>query len=295
MQEIDLQRIDLNLLVMFDALMREKSVSRAAQRLNRSQSATSHALERLRQQLRDPLLIRQGGEMVPSPFAVQLYVEVQPMLRRLARALAPVEPFDPATSKRVFRLAMRDFLSGLFPDLLHLVNGSAPHTRLEWLSVEEGIWGALGNGDVDAFIGPGPMKTPSGISAQPIGALSWACFVRVGHPGCAAWSSAEWARWPHVQVGVGDPVRNPVAEAAAQVGVTRRVQAVVPVFSAVASVLANSDMVATLPRAVMRTQLAPWGLVQLPTPFAIEPIPHMVYTADLPPLTVPVFLRSPRG
>ena len=84
MHKIDLRSIDLNLLLVFEALMQQRSVSKAAAHLHRTQSAISHALERLRQQLGDPLLVRQGMDMVPSPFALHLYEQLHPLLRQLA-------------------------------------------------------------------------------------------------------------------------------------------------------------------------------------------------------------------
>src|SRR4051812_21118315 len=107
--DIDLRRFDLNLLVVFEVLMAERSVTRAAERLGRTQSAVSHALARLRRQLGDPLLLKGARRMEPTPFALTLLEEAQPILRGLQRMLLPRRRFDPGTSRRVFRLAMPDF------------------------------------------------------------------------------------------------------------------------------------------------------------------------------------------
>lgn len=255
MHEIDLRKIDLNLLVVFDTLMRQRSVSKAAVALNRTQSAVSHALERLRQQLQDPLLVRQGGQMVPSPKALQLRAQLHPLLRQMAQILAPQLAFEPTTTTRRFRLAMRDFLGGLFADLLYQLHQQAPQAQLDWLAVPGQVFDALAAGELDLFIGPASMPVTAGIDSEPIGALHWACYARSGHPAIAQWNAQAWGRWPHVQVGVTDTVRNPVSQAAQQAGVTRQVAVSVPQFSAVAPVLANSDLLATLPRAVIRDQL----------------------------------------
>ena len=100
MNEIQLHRIDLNLLVTFEALMEESTLTAAADRLAITPSAVSHALGRLRTQLNDPLLVRVGGRMKPSPYALELIEEVRPVLRGLRRMLAPRHPFDLATSDR---------------------------------------------------------------------------------------------------------------------------------------------------------------------------------------------------
>jgi DNA-binding transcriptional LysR family regulator len=280
MNEIDLKKVDLNLLVVFDTLMGTRSVSQAAHQLSRTQSAISHALERLRQQLNEPLLVRQGAEMVPSPFALRLHAQLQPLLRQLAQSLAPPEDFVPSSTQRRFTVAMRDFLAGLFPDLLHLVQVRAPQAQLEWLLVPEDVFAALLTGELDVFIGPTPLANmPSGIAMQVSGGLRWGCFARSAHPALAQWDKDAWSRWPHLVVGVGDATRSGVAIAAHEAGCTRQVQTRVPLFSAVAPALANSDMIATLPSAVMRGSLAQWGLVELPTPFPIEPIGHSLYWA----------------
>ena len=281
MHEIDLKKLDLNLLVVFDTLMGTRSVSKAAQQLNRTQSAISHALERLRQQLNEPLLVRQGSDMVPSPFALHVHVQLQPLLKQLAQSLVPPEDFVPSSTQRRFTVTMRDFLAGLFPDLLHLVQARAPKAHLEWLLVPDDVFAALLAGELDVFIGPTPLaNVPAGIAMQACGGLRWGCFVRSAHPALAQWDKDAWSRWPHLMVGVGDATRSAVAIAAREAGCTRQVQTRVPLFSAVAPALANSDLIATLPRAVMRDSLTQWGLVEeLPTPFPIDPIGHALYWA----------------
>ncbi len=280
MNEIDLKKLDLNLLVVFDTLMGTRSVSRAAHQLSRTQSAISHALERLRQQLNEPLLVRQGGEMVPSPFALRLHAQLQPLLKQLAQSLAPPEDFVPSSTQRRFTVTMRDFLAGMFPDLVHLMRVRAPKAQLEWLLVPDDVFAALLVGELDVFIGPTPLANmPAGIATQACGVLHWSCFARSDHPALAHWGQDAWSRWPHLMVGVGDAIRSNVANAARQAGCTRQVQSRVPLFSAVAPALANSDLIATLPRAVMHGSLAHWGLVELPTPFPIEPIGHAIYWA----------------
>lgn len=278
MNEIDLIKLDLNLLVVFNTLMGTRSVSKAAQQLNRTQSAISHALERLRQQLGEPLLVRQGSDMVPSPFALHLQSQLQPLLKQLARSLVPPEDFVPSHTRRRFTLAMRDFLAGLFPDVLHLVHSQAPMAQLDWRLVPEDVFSAVLSGEIDVFIGPTPLaNVPSGIAMQACGGLQWASFVRSEHPALAQWGPAAWSHWPHLVVGVGDATRSDVLIAAEKTGCTRQVHTRVPLFSAVAPALANSDLIATLPRAVMRSAVSHWDLVELPPPFSIEPIHHAIY------------------
>src|ERR1700742_1685626 len=105
MNEIDLRRFDLNLLVVFDVLMTERSVTRAAERLGRTQSAVSHSLSRLREQFGDVLLVKSGVRMQPPALALDLIEQARPMLGVIQRVLSPQHVFDAATARRTFRVA----------------------------------------------------------------------------------------------------------------------------------------------------------------------------------------------
>lgn len=276
MSEIDLRRIDLNLLVMLDVLMTERSASRAAARLGRTQSAVSHALSRLRQQLGDPLLVKVAGGMQPTPFALRLIEQVRPLLSGLRRALSPSRPFTPATSRRTFRLALPDLALGLFPALLALARKQAPGVALEWLAYREGALQDVAEGRLDFALAPAALRLPEGIDCEPIGALRWACFGRERHPAFRNWGRKAWSRWPHAVVGVGDSIRNPVDAAAAAARIGRTVGARVPSFAAVAPLIAASDLLATLPSVVMIDSRQRFGIVSRPVPFPVEPMPHVV-------------------
>src|SRR5258707_13585135 len=137
MNEIDLRRFDLNLLIVFEVLMTERSVSRAAERLGRTQSAVSHSLSRLRSQLGDPLLIKGGVRMQPTAVALDLIEQTRPMLRGIQRVLSPRYVFDPASSRRVFRVAAPDFMLTVFAHLLSRLRSEAPGVSAEWTAPRE--------------------------------------------------------------------------------------------------------------------------------------------------------------
>src|SRR5215471_3305906 len=118
MSQIDLRRFDLNLLVVFEVLMAERNVTRAAAQLGRTQSAVSHALSRLRRRLGDPLLLKRGRQMEPTAVALALFEQAQPILDSLRRVLAPRQHFEPATAERVFRVGAPDFALALFTEVL---------------------------------------------------------------------------------------------------------------------------------------------------------------------------------
>jgi DNA-binding transcriptional LysR family regulator len=274
MNEIDLNRFDLNLLVVFEVLMSERSVTRAAERLGRTQSAVSHSLARLRQQLGDPLLLKGARRMEPTPFALALIEQAQPILRSLQRVLSPLRRFDPARSRRVFRLAAPDFALTLFTGLLSRLRAEAPGVAIEWTAPRESMLLEVAEGQLDAAVAPAGLRLPPGIAAEAVGALRWRCFARKGHPAFARWSARAWTEWPHVVVRVGDRLESPVNVAAARAGLGRTIAGWVPNFSVIAPVLAGSDLLATLPAPAMADTLGPFGLESRRVPFAIESLPH---------------------
>jgi len=274
MNEIDLRRFDLNLLVVFDVLMAERSVTRAAERLGRTQSAVSHSLARLRAQLGDPLLIKGARQMEPTPFATAFIEQAQPILRDIQRVLAPRRRFEPTGSQRIFRIAAPDFASGIFTELLGRLRNEAPRMSIEWTAPRESMLLEVAEGRLDAAIAPAGLRLPTGIAAEPIGALRWRCFARKGHPAFTRWGVRRWARWPHLVVRVGDRLESPVDVAATRANLARTIAGWVPNFSVVAPVLAATDLLATLPAPAMAGTLLPFGLDWRRVPFALEPIPH---------------------
>ena len=273
MNEIDLRRIDLNLLVVFEVLMTERSVTRAADRLGRTQSAVSHALARLREQVGDPLLVKHAGGMRASPFAESLAEQVRPILRSIQRVLVPPQAFDPATSRRVFRVALPDLTPSLFPLLMARVRREAPGASVEWVTRTRETMLALAEGQTDVALLPSAMPLQDGLEREEVGALKWATFARRDHPAAADWGVSAWARWPHVVVSASDRMESPVTHATG--GDRRRtVGARVPQFSAVAPLLAHTDLLATLPIVVMHEDIERFGLCALPAPIPVAPMPH---------------------
>lgn len=276
MQEIDLRRIDLNLLLVFDVLMTERNVTRAAHRLGRTQSAVSHALARLREQLDDPLLVKTAQGMKASPFAERVAEQVRPILADIARALTPRQSFEAARSERVFRLAAPDFATAFFPQLQQQVLRLAPAVALEWMIPNESTQVHLLEGHLDLAIVPASVRLADGIEGSAAGALHWTCFARREHPAWKDWDSTAWSRWPHVVVRVGDRLSSPVTQSIGAQGIQRRIGAWVPNFSAVAPLLAHSDLIATLPSLTLMDTLDRYGLESHPVPFDIAPIPQML-------------------
>lgn len=274
MHEIDLKRVDLNLLVAFEVLMDERSVTRAAARLGRTQSAVSHALSRLREQVSDPLLVKQGGRMTASPFAERLVEDVRPILRSIQRALVPAPPFDPKTSTRTFRVGIPDGLPALFPRFMARVRRDAPRASVDWVPEGPQTLLAVAEGQVDVAVLAATLALPEGVACEALsGESSWASFVRKGHPAITAWGRRAWSQWPHVVVRVGNPLPSPVT--AAKSGARRRtVGARVPTFSDVAPVVARTDLIATFPIATLVEAIDVHELQLLPPPFPVPQMPQ---------------------
>jgi DNA-binding transcriptional LysR family regulator len=276
MHQIDLRRFDLNLLVVFEVLMAERNVTLAAGRLGRTQSAVSHALARLRTNLGDPLLLKRGRRMEPTPLALVFFEQARPILAGLRRALAPHQRFEPAIAERMFRIGAPDFAHALFTDVLASLRKAAPRVSIEWTGPRLSMVQEIAEGQLDAAIVPADLRRHTGVAAEPIGALRWRCFARANHPAFGRWSAATWARWPHVVVRVGDDLESPIGRAASRAGLARTIAGWVPNFSAIAPVLAASDLIATLPALSLANMVGPFGLASRRVPFAIEPIPHVV-------------------
>jgi DNA-binding transcriptional LysR family regulator len=273
MNEINLAHLDLNLLVTFEVLMTEGSVTRAAERLSRTQSAISHSLARLREQLGDPLLIKVGGAMVPSPFALQLVEDVRPVLRSIQRIAALPQHFAPATSERTFRVAVSDFTPSVLPEVMARIHKEAPRVAVEWLTPGSATPMAVGEGQLDVALLSSATTMPDGIERHDAGALKVWTYLRRDHPALAAWGLEQWSRWPQVQVMLGDRQRTTVESAIAEGNVRRTIGARVPHFSCVPELLARTDMLATLPLLMSEELLERSNLCAVEPPLPIAPVP----------------------
>jgi DNA-binding transcriptional LysR family regulator len=293
MNEVDLRKIDLNLLVVFEVLMVERSVTSAAARLNRTQSAVSHALSRLREQLADPLLVKVGSRMSPSPYALALVDQVRPLLRGMARVLEPRVPFDPSTSTRTFKLALPDFAVSLFPRVVQRGMTQAPHARFEWAALHPLTLRDVVEHQLDLAMLPSPISAPEGIVTSELPPVSWRCFMRHQHPAVAKWSRKEWSLWPHVVVRVGDRLASPVEDYVSQHGIQRHIAAWVPNFSAVQPLLAATDLIATLPGITAGDCLDSAGVVALRPPIKLPPMPlRLLYSAPMARDPQTIWLRD---
>ena len=270
MQEIQLHRIDLNLLVVFEALMVEGSVAAAAEKLGKTPSAISHALARLRDQVGDPLLVKVGGRMQPSPFSLGLIEEVRPILRSIKRVLALPEPFDPSTSDRVFRVAC-PITGKVLSEVINRIQQTAPAVRLEWLAAPRAVYAAVAEGLVDIAHLAGETRLPDGLDEVDVPGFIWSSFVRDGHPALSDWGPDAWSTYPHVQVKVANDVRSPLDSPAGRQSHDRRIGALISELSSIGPLIANSDFIGTFPRIQMAWDMQTYGLHPLVPPVDLPP------------------------
>jgi DNA-binding transcriptional LysR family regulator len=256
-----LASVDLNLVVLFDALARERSVTRAAHRIGVTQSAVSHALRRLRELFGDPLLVRGRGGMVLTPRAEALVVPLRSGLVSLGRALAEPPEFEPATARRAFTLATPDLFDVLvIPALLAQIRKSAPGVDIAIVPLDPQKLGErLETGEIDAAITPRIDDTSElvvpGLFRRKLFRDRFACLLRASHPALGKRSTltlASYAELSHVLVspsGAGDGL---VDRALERRGLARRIALRVPYFYAALAIVAKSDLVLTAPAPLVR-------------------------------------------
>jgi DNA-binding transcriptional LysR family regulator len=180
---VSLQSFDLNLLITFDTLLETRSVSRTAERLSLTQPAVSNALRRLREQLDDPILVRSGQGMEPTPKALTLVAPIKHALRDLESALLPTQPFDSRHSQRQFVIAAPDFIGvELVSRLLPGWQSDAPGVGVTIRHLQrQSVLGGLEKGDIDLAIGRF-FDVPSRFQRHTWKRDHLVCLVAEDHP-----------------------------------------------------------------------------------------------------------------
>jgi len=272
---MNLHRLDLNLLVALDALLAERSITRAAHRLHLSPSATSGALARLRAYFGDELLSQIGRRMVPTPLGESLQASVRDCLLHVQATIDVRPQFDPMTSTRTFTLMMSDYVSAiLMPWVLQRTQREAPAVVIELLANNNQPWAVLDRGEADFLIIPQN-------------------FVRRAHPSevlfeddfvCVCWagnnligdtiSAEQFLAMTHVIARIGTE-RPPTIDAwfFERFGHVRRVGVVTMNFTSVPQFLIGTNRIALMHRRLAMTYLDVLPLKILPAPF---PMPRLV-------------------
>ncbi|MDH6594904.1 DNA-binding transcriptional LysR family regulator [Variovorax sp. TBS-050B] len=248
-------RIDLNLLVTLDMLLAERSVTRAAERLNLSQPAVSVQLARLRELFGDPLLLPAQRGMRPTARADELRAPLREALEALGRAVAPTKAFDPAVATTTWRVAAADYAeSAILLPMLGGLRAAAPNTRLAVVeAVPSRMARQLENAELDLFFHTS-VGAPPGLHHRVLFHERYVLAGRAGHPRLKRRPTlAQFCALEHVVVSLaGGGFSGPTDEALAALGLARRVVLSVPHFLFMMSVLAATDLVAMLPERLAR-------------------------------------------
>ncbi|HEY8607926.1 MAG TPA: LysR family transcriptional regulator [Noviherbaspirillum sp.] len=251
MHETNLRSLDLNLLVALDALMAERHVTRAAQRVAMSQPAMSRALARLRMTFRDPLLVQAGAEMVATARGQALAQQVGRVLNEVRNMLAS-EPFVPAVFRGRFRLLTVDYASlTALPPMLEALLAEAPDMRMDVADAGDDWPKCLQAGEADLVLGV-VHHTPAGIYQRAVFDDRFACIMRRGHPLAGRpLDLAAFLAQRHVLISSPGHDRSAVDLALERLGQPpRNIALRLPHFMASTAVVAATDLVMTLPQRI---------------------------------------------
>ena len=248
LNEIDLSRADLNLLVLFETVIEERNVGRAAERLNLSASAVSHGLGRLRRLLNDPLFLKTPKGVVPTERARELAAPIGDILARVRSVISTAEPFEPARSRRRFTIGTSDGFSVFLPPLLDEIARKAPSIDLVVRHMQmETAFSDLDGRLIDVAIAPF-YELPARFAAQRLYEEEFVVAARSGHPFSKKPTLENYCRMQHLLVAPrGDP-SGVVDELLASRGLSRRVALAVPNFLLALDLLTRTELVCVLPR-----------------------------------------------
>jgi DNA-binding transcriptional LysR family regulator len=242
-------RPDLNLLVTLDVLLAEGSVAHAAKRLQLSPSAMSRALARLRETTGDPLLVRAGRGLVPTPRALELRERVSQLVQDAEAVLRPAETLNLERLARTFTLRTSDgFVENFGPDLIARVGKEAPGARLRFVQKPDKDSAPLRDGTVDLETGVVGKTTSPEVRTQALFRDRFIGVVRPGHPLTKGKiTPARYAAGGHVCVSRRGLDKGPIDEALEPLGLERRIVTIVGGFAAALILARASELIATVP------------------------------------------------
>jgi LysR family transcriptional regulator, nod-box dependent transcriptional activator len=275
---MNLHRLDLNLLVALDALLTERSITHAGERLHLSPSATSGALARLRLYFDDELLTQIGRRMVPTPLGESLQTAVRDCLLHVQQTVEIRPQFDPATSTRKFRLMMSDYVATvLMPSVLRRLQGEARAISFELLANDDEPWEALNRGEIDFLVLPRPFVKPDHPSRvlfeEEYVCVCWRGNALVGD----TISLEQCLSLGHIVTRTGTQ-RPPTVDAwfFERFGHARRVDVVAQTFASVPHMLVGTDRLCIMHRRLAMMHAASLDLKILAVPFEMPRLVEMI-------------------
>jgi DNA-binding transcriptional LysR family regulator len=285
LNNIDLSRIDLNLLVVFSVVLEQRHVGRAASRLNLTPSAVSHALGRLRGLLNDPLFLRTPRGVVATERALELDEPVADILNRVAKVMASAVPFDATKSERRFLIGAPDAaMTSVLTPILRRIDANAPHVDIGLLHLmpEEGRgsrdqpWQGslekLERRQIDIALLPLRVVPPR-FEARRLFEEDFVVAMRKGHRFARSPTLAAYCRSQHLLVSLSGDPRGFVDEFLAKRGLKRRIALTVPTFMMALVHVSRSDLIASRPRRLVTSHAARFGLATAELPFKRKPDP----------------------
>lgn len=284
---MDLREIDLNLLVVFNQLLLDRSVSIAAEKLGLTQPAVSNALKRLRAVLKDELFLRTARGMAPTPYALHLAEPVIYALGALQTAFTTRDSFDPLSSTRNFQLAMTDIGEMYFmPPLMVALSKLAPQVRVSTVRPHAANLNEdMESGTVDLALGLLP-GLQTGFFQRRLFRHRYVCVFRKDHPVARSpMTLKQFTQLDHVGVLAANTGHSEVDGLLERAGIQRKMRLVVPHFIAVGHILQTTDLIATLPQRFAERCEEPFGLTTSPHParlpdIAINLFWHAKYNRD---------------
>jgi DNA-binding transcriptional LysR family regulator len=281
LHEINLSRIDLNLFVLFEAVREEAHVGRAAERLNLSPSAVSHGLSRLRRLLNDPLFLRTPKGVVPTDRAEELAGPVAELLAQARRVVATAEPFDPKTSTRRFTIGAPDgALAAILSPLLDRLGETAPSVNIAIRQVlplagqvdSDRAWTAgladLESRALDIAILPAE-RVPSRFARRPLFDEEFVIGMRKGHAFARKPTLDRYCEARHLVVSMTGDSFGFVDKVLQDHGRSRRLALTVPNFMLALALVADSDLLAALPKSLLVRNAARFGLHSVKAPLPL--------------------------
>ncbi len=266
-----MNRADLNLLTVFDAVMAERNLRKAAERLHRSQPAVSQSVARLRDVFGDVLFEKIPTGVRPTPRAESLWREIREPVQLLSRIMTG-EGFSPELARGEVVLGLSDDVHELcFPQIVSSVREAAPGLALRAIELDhQSVWQAVRNGEVDLAV------TVAGAAPRGIGAavLLEQRFVQVvGANRRAPTTLRQYLKAGHVAVGFRDRERGYTDERLAAMGAERNILAWTPRFSSIPALVARLGAIATMPEPIAKTFLRGGSVSLAPLPFDLQPVP----------------------
>ncbi len=264
--------IDPGHLVALHVLLEEGHVTRAARRLGITQSSMSHRLGLLRRALGDPLFVRAGARLVPTPRALTMARPLAEALRALDACLTPEAPFEPSRSVGSLEIAMPDLLAPLAPRLVGGLVERAPALRVRLVNVVPELTALLARDTPTLALVP-TRFVDDDMKTRALGDLRFGVVGRSGHPSLRRGPDVkQWLRYGHVVVRLGNERSNVIEDALARRGLTRRVALEVPSFLSGLLVVARTDLLMNAPTPLVDEPAEALGLVLREAPI---PIPRV--------------------